>query len=346
MAIFTFKPILKSLIWGGDKIVAYKELTTKQAQVGESWEISGVSGEESIVADGKYAGLSLSELIKELKTELLGVSNYVRFGNEFPLLIKFIDAQQDLSIQVHPDDELSAKRHNKKGKTEMWYVVGADLGAKLRSGFSQAITPEEYEQRIVDNTITEVLQEYDVNAGDLFFLPAGRIHSIGAGCFIAEIQQTSDVTYRIYDFDRIGADGQKRELHTELSKDAIDYKLYDDYKGHYKQRQNQAIELASCPYFSTQLYDLDIDTTCDFSMLDSFIVVMCVEGIISMSDNEGNTILLHQGNTALVSASTKFLHLSPTSTARLLMSYIPTEHSQTTNTFQQSVFIRYAPSVS
>ncbi len=343
MAIFTFKPIFKSLIWGGDKIAPFKGVQTAQTNIGESWEISGVAGDESVVTEGEYEGYTLPELIDKLQTSLLGTDNYARFGNEFPLLVKLIDARDDLSIQVHPDDTLAAKRHGKKGKTEMWYVVDADPGARLRSGFSKAITPSEYEERIANNTITDVLQEYDVCAGDLFYLPAGRIHSIGAGCFIAEIQQTSDVTYRIYDFDRIGADGKKRELHTELSKDAIDYELCADYRGHYKQGQNQAIELASCPYFSTQLYDLDIDTTCDFSLLDSFIVIMCVEGVVSVSDNEGNSLSLRQGGTALVSASTKILHLSPKETARLLMSYVPNSTSTSSNGFQQSVFIRYAP---
>lgn len=219
-----FRPILKSLVWGGEKIAPFKHIETTQHNIGESWELSGVRGNESVVANGEYAGRTISELVAQFKDRLIGKRNYARTGNEFPLLIKFIDAKQDLSIQVHPNDELAARRHNgSKGKTEMWYVVGADEGAHLMSGLSKQITPEEYAARVEGHTITDVLRDYAVSPGDVFFLPAGRIHSIGAGSFIAEIQQTSDITYRIYDFGRLGLDGKPRELHTALAKDAIDY---------------------------------------------------------------------------------------------------------------------------
>ena len=217
MKPFRFTPILKSLIWGGDKIAPYKGIETTQANIGESWELSGVAGDESVVAEGEYAGYTLPQLIAELKERLVGKSVYERFGTEFPLLVKFIDARADLSIQVHPDDALAQMRHGKHGKTEMWYVVGADRGAHLKAGFSQKITPEEYERRVADNTLTDVLCDYAVQPGDLFFLPAGRVHAICAGSFVAEIQQTSDVTYRIYDYGRLGKDGKPRELHTELA---------------------------------------------------------------------------------------------------------------------------------
>ncbi len=176
-----FKPILKSTIWGGNKIIPFKHLDCQQEQVGESWEISDVKGDESIVANGADAGKNLTQLMNEYKEKLVGKENYERFHGEFPLLIKFIDAQQDLSIQVHPDDELAMKRHNSRGKTEMWYVIGTAEGAHLRSGLSQNITPEEYARRIADNTICDVLADYQIHAGDVFFLPAGRIHSIGRG---------------------------------------------------------------------------------------------------------------------------------------------------------------------
>ena len=193
-----FRPILKSVVWGGEKIAPFKEITTDQHNIGESWELSGVKGNESVVANGEYAGRTITELVQEFKGRLIGQKNYERTGDEFPLLIKFIDAKQDLSIQVHPDDELAAKRHNgSKGKTEMWYVVAADKDAHLMSGLTQKITPDEYEQRVNNHTITDVLHDYKVAPGDVFFLPAGRIHSIGSGSFIAEIQQTSDITYRI-----------------------------------------------------------------------------------------------------------------------------------------------------
>ena len=205
--MYKFQPILKSTIWGGEKIVPYKQIASGQTQVGESWELSGVKGNESVVAGGPEAGTTLPGLIARHGAALLGKANFERFGEEFPLLIKFIDARQDLSIQVHPDDRLAWERHKSKGKTEMWYVVDADKGARLRSGFAKQVTPAQYEASVEDNTITDILAEYEIHPGDLFFLPAGRVHSIGAGAFIAEIQQTSDITYRIYDFNRKDADG-------------------------------------------------------------------------------------------------------------------------------------------
>ena len=211
--MYKFQPILKSTIWGGEKIVPYKHIASDQKQVGESWELSGVKGNESVVAGGPEAGTTLPGLIARHGAALLGKANAARFGQEFPLLIKFIDARQDLSIQVHPNDALAWERHKSKGKTEMWYVVDADKGARLRSGFAKQVTPAQYEASVADNTITDLLAEYEIHPGDLFFLPAGRVHSIGAGAFIAEIQQTSDITYRIYDFNRKDADGNTRELH-------------------------------------------------------------------------------------------------------------------------------------
>ena len=322
MAIFKFNPIFKSLIWGGEKIAPFKGVQTNQKNIGESWELSGVAGSESVVAEGSLKGYSLPKLIDHLKEKLVGKENYKRFGNEFPLLIKFIDAREELSIQVHPDDKLSGERHGKKGKTEMWYVVDNDPGAKLRSGFSTAITPEEYEQRIANSTITDVLSEFEVNKGDLFFLPAGRIHSIGAGCFIAEIQQTSDVTYRIYDFNRTDADGNTRELHTELSKDAINYTVSNDYKGDYTAVKNEAVQLVSCDYFTTHLYDIDTKMKCDYSEIDSFVVLMCVEGEVEVMDNDASKTTLKQGSTALIPATTRNITLSPKGNAKLLTSYI------------------------
>ena len=195
-----FKPILKTVVWGGEKIAPFKDINTDQKNIGESWELSGVKGDESIIANGEFQGKTITELVHEYKGRLIGEKNYAKTGDEFPLLIKFIDAKQDLSVQVHPDDRLAAERHNgSKGKTEMWYVVEADTDAHLMSGLTSHITPEEYEKKVNDNTITDVLHDYKVKAGDVFYLPAGRIHSIGSGSFIAEIQQTSNITYRIYE---------------------------------------------------------------------------------------------------------------------------------------------------
>ena len=320
--MYKFQPILKSLIWGGEKIAPYKGIATDQRNIGESWELSGVKDNESVVAEGPEAGTSLPELIARHGAALLGKANYGRFGEEFPLLIKFIDARQDLSIQVHPNDALAWERHKSKGKTEMWYVVDADEGARLRSGFAKQVTPAQYEASVEDNTITDLLAEYEIHPGDLFFLPAGRVHSIGAGAFIAEIQQTSDITYRIYDFNRRDANGNTRELHTELAKGAIDYTVLPDYRSHYVAAKNREVPLVSCPYFVTSLYDLDRAFVRDLSELDSFLIVMCLEGSGALCDDEGNEMPIRQGETLLVPASARLLRLLPDEHLKLLTGHL------------------------
>lgn len=318
-----FKPILKTLVWGGEKIAPFKGIDTDQHNIGESWELSGVKDNESVVANGPLAGRTITELIAEYKDRLIGRANYEKTGTEFPLLIKFIDARQDLSIQVHPDDRLAAERHNgSKGKTEMWYVVNADKDAHLMSGLTRAITPEEYVARVADNTITEVLHDYKVSPGDVFFLPAGRIHSIGAGSFIAEIQQTSNITYRIYDFGRLGLDGKPRELHTELAKDAIDYNVYDDYRTHYTEKKNEETELVSCSYFTTSLLETDRPYRKDLSGLDSFLIVICTAGKGEIVDNEGNRESIRQGETVLIPASTASVEFVPDGEMKILTSFV------------------------
>ena len=319
---FTFKPILKKVIWGGSDICPFKGITPVENGVGESWELSHVEGNYSIVDNGELAGKSLDELIRSYGKELLGEKVIERFGETFPLLIKFIDARDNLSIQVHPDDELAKKRHNTFGKTEMWYVIKAAKDAGLYSGFSQQIDADEYVKRVENNTIMDVLQRYDVNEGDVFFLPAGRVHAIGAGCFIAEIQQTSNITYRIYDYNRKDANGNGRELHTELAKDAIDYTLYPDYRTHYKAHTNATVELANCNYFTTNLLDLDTIMVRDFSDLDSFVVYICMAGRATIRDNKGNEISIHQGQTVLVPANTDVVTISPAPGAKFMETYI------------------------
>lgn len=319
---FKFKPILKSTLWGGEKIIPYKEIESNQTNVGESWELSGVKGNESVVANGELAGTTLPELIAKEGDRLLGRANHERFGGEFPLLIKFIDARQDLSIQVHPNDELAQRRHGSKGKTEMWYVMSADKGARLRSGFARKVTPEEYVASVEDNTITDLLAEHEIKQGDVFFLPAGRVHSIGAGAFIAEIQQTSDITYRIYDFNRRDANGNTRELHTELAKDAISYDVENDYRTHYEASDNREVRLMSCPYFTTSLYNLTVENTIDLSRLDSFVVIIIMEGRAVIVDDSGNKVNVHQGETVLLPATTQSVSISPNGGCKLLTSYI------------------------
>ncbi|WP_321480726.1 type I phosphomannose isomerase catalytic subunit [uncultured Bacteroides sp.] len=318
-----FEPILKQMLWGGDKIISFKHLKDNSTGIGESWEISGVENSESIVANGVDKGLSLVEMVAKYRDELVGEANYARFGNQFPLLIKFIDAKQDLSIQVHPSDELAQKRHNSWGKTEMWYVIETDKGAKLRSGFSESITPKEYKDRVYNNTITEVLQEYEIHPGDVFFLPAGRVHSIGAGSFIAEIQQTSNVTYRIYDFERKDANGNPRELHTELAREAIDFEALDDYRTKYDPISNEPVELVACPYFTTSIYDMSEEISCDYSELDSFVIFICIEGACTIVDNEKNEITLQSGETVLFPATTQNVSIIPEGgKVKLLETYV------------------------
>lgn len=318
----TFKPILKSVIWGGSQICPFKGITLTEEGVGESWELSHVDDNFSVVAEGELANKSLDELIKEYGKELVGGKVMERFGSRFPLLIKFIDARDNLSIQVHPDDELAKVRHNSFGKTEMWYVIKADKGASLYSGFSQQIDKEEYVKRVENNTIMDVLKKYDVSEGDVFFLPAGRVHAIGAGCFIAEIQQTSNITYRIYDYNRKDKNGNTRELHTELAKDAIDYTLYPDYRTHYKAHTNATVNLADCKYFTTNLIELDTVMVRDFEELDSFVVYICMEGSATLRDSNGYEIRIHQGQTALIPANNKTVAIIPAPKAKFLEAYI------------------------
>lgn len=303
--MFKFEPLLKSTLWGGDKIIPFKHLQSTQQQVGESWEISGVKDNETIVSDGEYKGKSLNTLVAMLGEKLVGADNYKRFGNEFPLLIKFIDARQDLSIQVHPTDEIAHRQGKERGKTEMWYIMNSDPGAKLYSGLRKKITPEEYKQMVADDTICDVLAQYTVSEGDVFFLPAGRIHAIGTGCFLAEIQQTSDVTYRIYDFKRKDKNGNYRQLHTQEASECINYEVKDSYRTVYEPRQNEGVSLVECPYFSTAVYDLTEPMTLDYSELDSFVILIGMKGEGRITDNEGHETTLNEGETVLILATTE-----------------------------------------
>ena len=322
MSPLKFEPIFKTIVWGGEKIAPYKGVETRQEHIGESWELSGVAGNESIVAEGPLKGRTIASLVKEYKGELVGKHVYQNTGDEFPLLIKFIDALTDLSIQVHPNDELAAARHNgSKGKTEMWYVVAADEGAHLLAGLTEKITPEQYAAKVADGTITDVLARYDVHPGDVFFLPAGRIHAICGGCFIAEIQQTSNITYRIYDYGRLGLDGKPREVHTELAKDAIDYTVYPSYRTEYTPLQDEEVEVVNCQYFTTSIYDLTLPYAKDLSAIDSFMVVMCLSGSGTL-EVDGEQLPIRQGETVLVPASADDICFIPEESMKLLSSYI------------------------
>ena len=318
-----FEPILKQTLWGGEKIIPFKHLNETLSNVGESWEVSAVEGSESVVANGPEKGMTLPEMVRRYKEELVGEANYARFGEKFPLLIKFIDAKLDLSIQVHPDDALAKKRHNSFGKNEMWYVISADPGAKLISGFSQEITPKEYKERVHDGTFAEVLQSCAIQPGDVFYVPAGRVHGIGAGAFVAEIQQTSDITYRIYDYNRKDKNGKTRELHTAQAVDAINFAdVQDDFRTAYDHVQNEPVEVVACPYFTTSVYDMTEEITCDYSELDSFVIFICVEGSCRLTDNENNEISLQAGETVLLPATTQNIMIVPDQHVKLLETYV------------------------
>ena len=317
--MYLFEPLLKQTLWGGDKIIPFKHLNESLDHVGESWEISGVSDSETIVANGPQKGKSLNQLVHEQKGLLVGQENYERFGDEFPLLIKFIDAQKDLSIQVHPNDEV-ARRHGKsRGKTEMWYVFPSAPGAFLFNGLKQQITPEQYKAMVENDTITDALARYEVREGDVFFIPAGRIHAIGAGSFVAEIQQTCDVTYRIYDYKRKDKNGNYRELHTKEAAESIDYNVLPDYRIAYEPKQNEGVQVVSCPYFTTAVYDLTEPMTLDYSELDSFVILIAVKGEGKILC-EGEEMTFRMGDTILFPATTKEVKVE--GTVKFLETYV------------------------
>lgn len=320
MQILKFKPLLKSTIWGGSKIIPFKNLDSDQANVGESWEVSGVKDNESVVSEGEFEGKMLNELVAELKEKLVGEENYERFGNSFPLLVKFIDAQQDLSIQVHPDDETAHRQGKPMGKTEMWYALESDDDATLRVGLRKAITPELYKEMVEDGSIVGALAEYKLSADDCFFIPAGRIHAICKGSFVAEIQQTSDVTYRIYDYKRRDKDGNYRELHTKEASEAIDYNVLDDYRTHYTPRKNESVQLVSCPFFTTAVYDLDEPMTLDYSELDSFVILIGLKGEATLLTENGDEVSFKQGETVLLPATAGMVKVS--GTIKFLETYV------------------------
>lgn len=309
MQPFKFEALLKQTLWGGSKIIPFKHLHATLDNVGESWEISGVPGNETVVANGPFKGQLLNHVVEQLKADLVGKENYERFGNEFPLLIKFIDACQDLSIQVHPTDEIAKKQGKERGKTEMWYALESDAKAHLMAGLKQRITPEQYAQMVENDTICDAIAEYSVKEGDVFFLPAGRIHAIGTGCFVAEIQQTSDVTYRIYDFKRKDKNGNYRELHTKQAAECINYEVLPDYRTHYTARKDEPVLLVSCPYFTTSVYDLTEPMTIDYSELDSFVILIGLRGEGTLTDDEGNKTTLRAGETILLPATTKVVNV-------------------------------------
>ena len=273
-----FQANLHPVIWGGHQLQPYKGLPQTDDPIGESWEVSAVPSSTSIIANGPLAGRDLVSVINEYPDAILGHAVNEKYQGQLPLLVKFIDAQRDLSIQVHPNDEMAQREHGKMGKSEMWYVIKADPGAHLYAGFKQAITPYEYKKRIEDGSITEVLADHTVKAGDVFYLPAGRVHAICGGILLAEVQQSSDVTYRIYDYNRPGLDGKPRELHTELAAQALDYEVERNYRTDYPKFDNRATLIVDSPYFSVRVLEFNDKFHRNLLKYDSFIITMCIEG--------------------------------------------------------------------
>lgn len=327
--MWKFEPILKTTIWGGDRIAPFKGIASDQECVGESWELSGVEGNESVVADGPEAGMKLPELLDKFGAAILGERNYKKFGNRFPLLIKFIDARQDLSVQVHPDDEMANMLGQANGKTEMWYVIDAESGARLANGFKEAVNPDDYAQLVESGEIENVLNFCNIRPGDVYFIPAGRVHAIGAGAFVAEIQQTSDATYRIYDYHRKDADGNERQLHTELAKEAINFNDTEGEAVKYQEFPNIPVNVIRCPYFTTNLMDLDSEVMRDYAELDSFVALIVTggSGVLHCGadavSNVPTVMKVRKGDTVLVSASAQGLEITPDSGGlKLIETYV------------------------
>ena len=312
-----FEPILKERIWGGEKLKTVLNKPITSQITGESWELSTVEGDVSIVSNGVLKGKSLTELIENHPEEVLGTAVYKKFGKQFPLLFKYLDAKTDLSIQVHPNDELAKIRHNSFGKTEMWYIMQADENARIIVGFKEKSNAKEYVAHLENKTLLDLLEEVNVKTGDVFFLETGTVHAIGAGLVVAEIQQTSDITYRLYDFDRVDADGNLRELHIDLALDAINYDKVETHKT-YAKETNKSNEMVNCPYFTTNY--LPLDGTIKVSKTsESFTVYMCTEGVFQLEYNQ-ITYNYKKGDTLLIPAT--MTNYNMTGTAILLEIYI------------------------
>ena len=317
-----FEPLFKDKIWGGNKIKTELNLDfSPLPNCGEVWALSGVDENISIVSNGFLKGNELNELIEIYMGDLIGDAVYEKFGNEFPLLIKFIDANDYLSIQVHPDDELAAKRKIGYGKSEMWYIIQADENAELISGFNCKTDKSSYLKNLENKTLKQILNHENVKTGDVFYIPAGRVHALGPGLLLAEIQQTSDTTYRIYDWDRLDDKGNPRQLHTEEALDAIDFNLYDNYKTQYENKLNKTVHLVESPFFTTNLLYFNQIIEKDYEELDSFVIFTCVEGSCSILSGAENYNLA-KGEIILLPAECKKIQLKATKECKLLETYI------------------------
>lgn len=318
-----FTPISKYRIWGGNKLNTELNKGFNAENIGESWEISDVEGDETKTANGPLIGKTLKELINEHKGDFVGNAVYEKFGNEFPLLIKFIDAKTPLSIQVHPSDEIAKQRHNSFGKNEMWYVMQADENAELIVGFDSELNKSTYQEYLNANKVLEVMHHEKVQKGDTFYIPTGRVHAIGAGVLLAEIQQTSDITYRIYDYDRVdNQTGKKRDLHNDLALDVIDFEVQDNYKTDYLKELNTSNKLVHSPYFKTNYLKVCGNFPKDYAAIDSFVIYICVGGTINIVENKV-TYTLKKGETLLIPASIQNIELIAEEESEVLEVYYP-----------------------
>jgi mannose-6-phosphate isomerase len=317
-----FETELKEKVWGGNALVTrYNKKPSKSEKIGESWEISAVEDYQSVICNGFLAGNNLEEIIEVYMGDITGDAIYEKFSNEFPLLIKFIEAREDLSIQVHPGNELAKERHKAYGKTEMWYILENEKGSKIYTGFREGVTKENYQAAISDGTMADLLNVEYPEPGDTFFIPAGRVHAIGAGTVLVEVQQTSDITYRIFDWNRKSTGKEKRELHTDLALDAIDFNATGKSKIRKIPSLNESENLVSCEFFNTNLLLLNKPLKKEYYFIDSFVVYICVEGEFTIRwDGETETVV--KGETILLPAMIKEVVLEPSGETKLLEVYI------------------------
>jgi mannose-6-phosphate isomerase len=318
-----FEPNLHTKVWGGEQLATWKNLP-HQTHIGESWEVSAVVSAPSTISNGTWAGYTLTEVIAKMPEAILGKAVAQNYQNLLPILVKFIDANEDLSIQVHPDNAMAQREHNKMGKNEMWYVLSAEPGACIYAGFQEQLTEQEYKTRIADGSIIDALAKHQVKAGDVFYIPAGRVHAIGKGIRLLEVQQSSDVTYRIYDYDRLDLNGQPRELHTHLAAQALDYQVYKEYKSEYKENTNTANLCLDTEFFTVRVVDLQETIHRNMIKYDSFIIQSCVEGECKIRiRSTHDEITLHEGYSCLIPAAIADYDIIPaTAHARVIESYI------------------------
>jgi len=299
-----FEPNLHPVVWGGNRLRPYKGLDASDEPIGESWEVSAVPSSVSIVSNGWLKGRDLVSIVSEWSESILGEAVARRYNNKLPLLVKFIDARRDLSIQVHPNDEMAQRVHGKMGKSEMWYVIKAEPGSYLYAGFKERITPYEYSRRVEDGSITDVLARHEVKAGDVFYIPAGRVHAICGGIMLAEVQQSSDVTYRIFDYNRPGMDGKPRELHTELAAQALDFNVEREYRTIYDDESDRAVQIIDSPYFDVRVTEMTSPFHRNLLKYDSFVIMMCIEGDCAVRLRQtGESTIIKAGNSCLIPAA-------------------------------------------